>query len=306
MPKFTTAYAGSGKIDDGLVAQYLDQLLPQELGMVYIPEKEIPKRKLPGLFAVNAWLERELPEGATIPVADLVKALTVRAEEGDDVALVMVYDPENGDDVALARDAHANGIRVIDLCNAADDLLFNDETEAETEEPDSEPETPPFETDETPAREPATASSALSPAEQIQQAADAGIAAAEAARASRSPVVPVAAQERDMDLTIHVVIPAASIGTLAQAIVAAMGMQAMKVLEVSEMTTEPSEPSEIVKEPTRTATDPAGQPEGTIVHYYNKADDKYRPARGRKRAEEERVFLTPEEVAKVKAEGLML
>jgi hypothetical protein len=283
MTLFTTAYAGSAQLDEENVAALLDQLLPDNLGMVYVPERVT--RSQPGLRLAVKWLEAEVGTEGTIPVPNLLDALLKRREEtGDEVALVMAYDPDK--DAELAKEAHDKGIRVINLAAAGDDLLFEEEAPADEE--------PPFDTDEaTPATEEATAEPAApSPAEVIAKASAAGLAAAEAARANgRQGVV------------IQLTVPPEALAMLAQALVAAMGAQAAETMKAAQ-----PEPVASVTPITEAASskgpkDP--QPPGTIVHYYNKDEARYRPARGRLRPGEERVFLTPEEVKEAKAKNML-
>lgn len=310
MPLFTTAYAGSGKIDADLAAEYLNQLLPENLGMVYIPDHEIPPRKLTGLHRVVAWLEGEVGKEGTIPVPDLIEALVTRAEgkgqnqdEPDDVALVMVYDPENESDVKLARAAHDAGIRVIDLNHAADDMLFDDEGETE----------PPFETDEAEAERAPTLDETLakadatpSPAKEIERAREAGVAAAQAA-AGRALADPT--QGAPLSLTITVTVPLGQdfIDTLAHAIVTAMGGRAQQEVALASA---PAGDGIAPVVPIGTtgiarSEDPAGQPPNTSVYYYHADNARYRPARGKMRDGETRVYLTVEDIQEAKSKGML-
>lgn len=306
--RLTTAYAGHGDITEENAAAILDQLLPQNLGLVLIPN--LPKRvpsgapAQPGLRKAIKWLESQVGETGTIPVDDLIGALLARAEyeeDGetfhDDLALVMVFDPESEADVELANAAHDAGIRVVNLAAAGDDLVFEDDLpEAQQAAEQAAKEVPPFEGG-TPSAEPeATAAGAPSPAEAVAKAVGAGVAAA-AQHAAQSPAPGVAIQ-----FTID--FDPATVRALAQAIVAAMGAQAQQAVAAAEP------PGATVthigtKGGVATDQDPAGQPPNTVVYYYNKESGLYRPARGKARAEEQRVFLSPEEVAKVKGSKLL-
>lgn len=326
MTLFTTAYAGSGKLDEKLVADHLNNLLPAELGFVFIPDGEIPPRRLVGLHRVVAWLESEVGKEGTIPVSDLVAALVARRdggvafegadeyEGGDDVALVMVYDPAVEADVELAKLAHAAGIRVIDLTHAADDIVFEDEPE-DRETPaldETLAETPPWEADEpTPAEAAAAAAeaeldggaeriAAVSPAAAVATARDKGIAAALAAEQTAADARS-AALAAPSGVQLTVTLDQATIDALADAIVAAMGRQA----EVQLATVTSIAPLGSVS-----ADAPSTQPAGTKAYYYKELPDgggSYRPARGvPKVAEGERkVYLTKEQEAEARSKGML-
>lgn len=321
---FTTAYTGSGKIDEELVAHHLDQLLPENLGMVYIPDGEIPRRKLPGLTSVVEWLTKEVGTEGTIPVSDLVATLVKRRDEnGDDVALVTVHDPDSEADVALAKAAHEAGIRVIDLTKAANDMIFEDEPEGG--EPEGLEDGPPWEGDEpspaeaaadaaekelglTEEREAAAARHAErteSPGEAVERARAAGVAAAQSLRAS----LPQDAAP-PLTLTIHFPLEQGFVDALAFAIVKAMGNQAQATVEQAGLTIVPTGEGVAPVIPIgttgiATSDDPAGQPPDTSVYYYNAEKATYRPARGKARADESRVFLTKEDVAEARAKGML-
>jgi hypothetical protein len=294
MPALTTAYAGHGKTTEENVAAVLDNLLPDELGMVYVPEKVT--RLQPGLRATVKWLEGEVGEDGTIPVPDLIEALVTRRNEGDDVTLVMVYDAENDHDVDLAKKAVEWGIRVIDLAAAGDDIVF--EAEAAEPEPPAD-EQPPFEGG-TPI--------APSPAEQIAAATQAGLdAAAQAAaqRAAEQMALPVS--DGSVTLTFNVTLSPASVDAIAAAIVARMGMQAQSVVTADA----PAGSAEALAPVVPIGTvhdgsdDVAGQPEGTVPYYYDEDKGSYRRPRGRKRDGETRVFLTPDQVKEAQAKNML-
>ena len=125
MSLLSTAYAGSADISPENADALLNQILPDgPLGMVYIPEA-IQKRAQPGLVKVVHWLQHDengVGVEGTIPVGNLVEALLERNEklaaddqEPDELVLALLYDPASGLDVSLAKEAHAAGIRVINL-----------------------------------------------------------------------------------------------------------------------------------------------------------------------------------------------
>lgn len=297
MPLFTTAYAGSSKLDKELAAHNLDQLLPDNLGMVYIPEGEIPRRKFPGLTGVVEWLTKEVGTEGTIPVPDLIEALLSRKEyeedgktKHDDIVLVMLFDPETEEDVELARAAHEAGIKVVDLCSAGDDVLLDDAVVTFEEEPaDETAEEPPFEGGHPIGATP------LTPGEQVQVAHDAGVAAAAIRQSAANPGVV---------LNIQLNIAPEHVANLAQAIVLAMGQQATVTMAAAEEVRpgQTDTPSNVT--PIRgTAT--GEQPAGTKPYYFNSEEGTYRPSRGMARKSETKVFLTPEEVQQVKDSKLL-
>lgn len=311
MTLLSTGYAGSADIDPENIDALLGQILPDgPLGMVFIPEGTIVKRNHPGLVKVVDWLQNS-PNGVgvegTIPVKNLVEALLERnaklaadGEEEDELVLVLLYNPASGVDVNLAKDAHEHGIRVINLAAAGDDLTFEDPEPPADPEPAAE-ETPPFEPD--PPKETAVG-------KQVREATEAGKAAGRQVRAaSKTPapepppvVAPVVTPGVAIQFTINM--DPAAVNELAAAIVAAMGVQAQAVVEA------PAESYEMASvTPIGTAgnnaADPAGQPDGTAVYYYNAEKATYRPARGTKRKGEERVFLTPEDITEAKEKGMI-
>lgn len=317
MTLFTTAYAGSGKLDEKLVADHLNNLLPAELGFVFIPDGEIPPRRLVGLHRVVTWLESEVGKEGTIPVKDLITALVARRdggvafdgadhyEGGDDVALVMVYDPENPGDVMLAKAAHEQGIRVVDLTHAADDIVFEDEPEPPADEEVAD-EQPPWEEDEpTPAEAAAAAAEAElgvaderleaaaraaerapSPAASIAKAAADGMAAAAAAKPVTLPGVAI-------QFTVN--LDQDAINAIADAIVAAMGRQAQSVIE-----SVPTPPLTLV--PTEGQ---AGRATGTKAYYHNIDAGTYRPARGVAKQGEVKVNLDAAQEAEARSNGML-
>jgi len=312
MSLLSTAYAGSADISPENADALLNQILPDgPLGMVYIPEA-IQKRAQPGLVKVVHWLQHDengVGVEGTIPVGNLVEALLERNEklaaddqEPDELVLALLYDPASGLDVSLAKEAHAAGIRVINLAAAGDDLV------PEGEAPEDEPaDTPPFVPDP-PKEEPE------SPATRVRKARDAGVAAARRARESADAAAdyasthvqqpaPVSPAAGTITLNFSITLDEAGVGAIAGAIVSAMGAQAQAVVQHTAERLPSDTPSPIgtMGQP----GDPAGQPEGTAVYYYDNEKASYRPARGTKRKGEERVYLTPEDVADAKAKGML-
>ena len=301
----TTAYAGHGDTAEANIGAVLDNFLPPKLGMVYVPAR-VPRIQT-GLKKVVTWLETEVGKEGTIPVPDLIEAmldrnteLTDKGEDPDDLVLVMVYDPEwtnsegVAEDVELAKAAIDAGIRVVDLAKAGDDVLLNDAevTFAEEEvpaepEPAAEEETAPFE-----GGTPVAAGPSLK--DQIESARDAGVAAAKAA----GQLPPIASAP---GFQVNINIPPEGIKLLAQLIVEAMGAQAQAVVGSAPPLTSVTP---IGNKGTDT-DDPAGQPPGTAVYYYDKSKGTFRPARGKARDTEDRVYLTPAEVKEAK-EGKLL
>ncbi len=294
--RLTTAYAGSGNITADNAKLHLDQFLPDALGLVFIPDHVA--RKQSGLKHVIAWLEGELGSDATIPSDDLVQALLDRAEydeDGetfhDDLALVMLFDRNNEDDVELAQRAHEAGIRVVDLCAAHDDLLpdlFAEEPEetapTEAVAKPVEEETPPW--DENPA------------ARAIRKATEAGVAAAELAQeAPAAPVLTTKAAGVSVKLTLSL----EDVRVLARAL-----LDEMNVLSAAEAVSVAPEPvlenGSAVGQPEQ--PDPGPGPDRKHF-YYSTVTDKYRPARGRKRPDEQDAYLTAIKIREVTAIGMM-
>lgn len=290
MTLLSTAYAGTADIDPENLDALLNQILPDgPLGMVYIPD-EIPRRAMPGLTKVVAWLEKEIGKEGTIPVKSPVEALLERnakleadGEDTDELVLVMLYSPDSDGDVSLAKEAFAHGIRVVDLTAAGDDLIVEDETApAEPETPaQPEPEAPPAET----------------PAARVRKATAAGVAAA---KTPPVPEAPPAAPAGTPGIVVQVTIAPEHVATFARAIVEAMGAQAQVAVSAG-----PAGVAAPIGTTGGNAADPAGQPPNTAVYYHNTEAATYRPARGTKRRGEERVFLTPDEVAEAKSKGMI-
>lgn len=330
MPLLTTAYAGTADINEENLDALLNQLLPDgPLGMVYIPAGTIVKRNQPGLAKVVNWLQNN-PNGVgvegTIPVPDLIQAMLERNEklqaddqEPDELVLVMVYNNASGLDNSLVKEAHENGIRVVDLCAAGDDIV-PEEPAAEAEAPAEEP---PWEDDKPTDPTPAPPKEEAEPAKSVRRATSAGKAAA--AKHGVTPATEVAVPGKPLDevlaaadalhgtapapgsitINVSVTLPPGSIQDIASvfapAIVAAMGAQAQAVVEapLASVTSLP------VGDRGSNKADVAGQPEGTRPFYYNEDEGKYRPARGVKRRNEERVFLTDDEIAAARASKML-
>ena len=308
--RFTTAYAGSGTITPENAKFHLDQFLPEDpepgvsaLGLVLVPERVA--RRQAGLKHVIAWLDGELGKDNVARAGDLVEALLARREYEengetytDDLVLVMLYDPDSEEDVTLAQRAHDAGIRVVNLCAAADDLLLEN-TElfpaeesvtdqavaAAVDEPAEE--TPPW--DENPA------------ARAIRQATDAAVAAAEAAREA-APTVEVASPSQGVSVSFT--LSQEAISALARAIVNEMNRDAADGLIVTV--------GQVAAEETAASDAPLGQPAegdpapaGTRPYYYSSDSGLYRPARGKARDKERKVFLAEAEVREITQHKLL-
>lgn len=297
MPKLSTGYVGWGDITETNAASQLDQLLPDQLGAVYVPERITRAQK--GLKTATAWLVNELTEAGVFPVDNVIESLLKRQAETaddddgpDDIALVMVYNPASGVDTGMAQEAHEAGIKVIDLISG-DEILFEDS--APPEETPVEAETPPWEPE--PAEETVVVPQVSpGPKDIVDAAAKAGLAAAQAVQERQE--VPVLT-----GLSVIINIPAEALDALAQLIVDRMQGPA----EVVEVAAAPS-----IDTDDDTDTGPVGvvagdndQPEGTTPWYYNTTTDRYRKARARKRDEEVRTFLTPAQVEEVTSLGLV-
>ena len=293
MPKMTTAYHGSADITADNAASILNNLLPQDppegegIGLVIVPTSVPRFRK--GLKTVIGWLEGEVGKDGTIPADDVLAELLTRAEykddEGndqfDDLVLVMLYDETNEDDVALAQKAHDVGIRVVNLAAAGDDLLFED-PEPETPPVAGEEETPPWE--------------GTSVAEQVASAAQAGVEAAQAVLEARGPDDSVGVPGRGVSVTLS--LSQDAIDLIAAAIVRSMAKDSEPARELASVTDiSPVEKGEI------DAADE--QAPGTTAFYYHEDTCKYRPARGRPKAGESKVFLTDEGIKQVTQRKLL-
>lgn len=283
--KLSTAYAGSAPIKEENAVGLLNNFLPDKLGWVFIPER-VP-RKLTGLKTVIAFLESEVGDDGTIPVADPIKALLDKREaEGDDLALIMLFDPESEEDVALAKRAFDAGIKVYDLAAAGDELVLADsviEFEFEEEEEVTEPEleTPPFDVE--------------------SAATDLAV-----------PAAPVSSPVDTQGIVINFNFPPEAVTALARAIVRAMTEQATASLDAAGdglATVSPIASG-------RSASKPPGvgharragvteQPPGTKAFYHHADTARYRPARGIAKEGEVKVYLTKAEEAEARAKHML-
>jgi hypothetical protein len=136
------AFAGTGEVDEGNAAALLDDFLPQTLGAVYRPTR-VPRSNKP-LSGVINWLESDdiLGPKGTVPSDNLIADLLSRRNEGDEIALVVIWPAEPGEDeLALAKEAFENDIPVRNLAAALDDLL-KDAVFPPPPPAEPEPETP--------------------------------------------------------------------------------------------------------------------------------------------------------------------
>ena len=316
--RFTTAYAGSGTITPENAKFHLDQFLPEDpepgvsaLGLVLVPEHVA--RRQAGLKHVIAWLDGELGKDAVLRASKLVEALLDRREYEengetytDDLVLVMLYDPDSEEDVALAKQANDAGIRVVDLCAAGDDLLLEntDLSPAEESVADQalaaavdEPaeETPPW--DENPAARAIRQATADGVAAALV-AKEAAVAAAEAAdlgqaNDAQATVTNPAVSDRGVTIAFH--LSQESVSALARAIVAEMTGPAIAAVSVAPAAEETVASDAPLGQPAE--GDPA--PAGTRPYYYSSESGLYRPARGKARDKERKVYLAEAEVREI-------
>lgn len=297
MPKMTTAYHGSADITADNAASILNNLLPEDppegegIGLVIVPSSVPRFRK--GLKTVIGWLEGEVGKDGTIPADDVLAELLTRAEytdddgnaQSDDLVLVMLYDPENDDDVLLAQRAHEDGVRVVNLAAAGDDLLFEEpEPEPEPEVPAAE-EAPPW---QAPAEDVAAA---------VARATEAGMATA-AAQEAAGAVGPEARPVPGQGVSVTLSLSQDAIDLLAAAIVEALrqGGELADVRVVERELASVTDISPVEKGVIGSTTE---QAEGTTPYYYHEGNCKYRPARGRPKAGETKVYLTDEGIRQV-------
>lgn len=125
---WAVGFAGAGEIDPKAIAALLDDWLPQDDLVVFLPEKV--SRSAKGLKAVRTWME-EVEQDFMVTgalVEDLVSA------DADKTFMVLLWGDEgdeNSEDLLQA--ALAAGIPVKDLTHALDDLRIEEET-PETED----------------------------------------------------------------------------------------------------------------------------------------------------------------------------
>ena len=153
MNPLTVAFAGSADVEPELVAQELDNFLPQddaEIAKILLPEKILRRDK--GLKNVKAWLDEQNIEYEQ--VADLVTALA----GGTATAVLVLLWSDDVDQSAydaafeLGTAASAAGIPVKDLAGGMDDLNFEDPAEDEPDPVEDEPVKPAPAEAEKPAR----------------------------------------------------------------------------------------------------------------------------------------------------------
>lgn len=121
---------GSGEVDPRAASALLNDYLPNTLNAVLRPENV----GRGSLRSVINWIEGDdqLGEAGTVGSSDLVRdLLALRDTEGDEVVLVVLWPATpSKEDIAFADSAVAEGIRVLDLCAALDELAVTDEMRA--------------------------------------------------------------------------------------------------------------------------------------------------------------------------------
>jgi hypothetical protein len=129
----TTSYAfwGTGKAEIENIGPLLDSELPRpphHIGGVFRPDR-VP-RHMTGLSATVGWLEEELrdpetQESGLSASTDLIADLLARREAGDEVKLIVVWPEEpTTEEIEFVLNAHEQGIRVMSLGDALNDLDF--------------------------------------------------------------------------------------------------------------------------------------------------------------------------------------
>ncbi len=123
----SVALWGTGETDPRAASALLNDYLPEKLGSVLRPESV----GRGSLRSVVNWFEGDdqLGENGTIGTPDPVSALLdVRAQEGDDVVLIVLW-PEapTQEEISFVEAAMASGITVLDLCAALDELIITDD-----------------------------------------------------------------------------------------------------------------------------------------------------------------------------------
>lgn len=115
---------GSGKVDPGNADALLRDFIAEDLGTVFRPER-VPRGHT-GLKTAVDWFEDEelLGRGGTVPVNDMIVALNqAHANDGDEIVLIVLWPGEPAEeDSAFVREFLEEGIRVVDLSQALDDL----------------------------------------------------------------------------------------------------------------------------------------------------------------------------------------
>jgi hypothetical protein len=113
---------GSGKVDPGNADALLRDFIAEDLGAVYRPER-VPRGSLK---TVVDWFEDPelLGPGKTEPSNDILASLTHSARvDEDDIVLIALWPGEpTVEDTEYVRAFIDAGVRVVDLCQALDDL----------------------------------------------------------------------------------------------------------------------------------------------------------------------------------------
>lgn len=290
------AFAGSGSVDAGNAAALLNDLLPEDpepgvpgVGAVYRPVR-VPRTST-GLNTVVTWLEGELGKRGVIASDDLVASLLKSRKEGDNVSLVMVWPDEPDDEEKnLVLAARAEGIRVLSLGDAVDDLLWEPE-------PEPEPESAPATSGPT-AAEVAAAETALPVLEQL--GADLARALTEIIRAvvrdeleKRSPATATAKTASNADV---------------EKIAAKLSVPRMPSKPAAKAETVEELPFDGPHKPASTVFKSAPGADGDDrIKYWVNEDGKYRKAGSqRRRRGETEAYLTPAEVDELVRNGLVV
>jgi hypothetical protein len=137
----SVALWGNGEADTRAASALLEDFLPKKLGSVLRPES-IGRGSL---RAVINWIEGDdqLGENGTIASPDLLAGLLeLSRTEGDEVLLVVLWPgAPTKEDIAFAESFLSEGIPVLDLCAALDELVITDEMR-EAADPTPVPEKP--------------------------------------------------------------------------------------------------------------------------------------------------------------------
>lgn len=120
----TYALWGTGDITPENATALLDEYIPENVGTIYRPERITRDQK--GLRTALDWFESPdfLGEGGAVPSTDLVQSLTFdRDTQGDEVYLLALWPEVPGhEDFDFIESVQANGITVLDLARALDEL----------------------------------------------------------------------------------------------------------------------------------------------------------------------------------------